>query len=300
MHAQLDPNTRAKICTAPLPRNMHPERNKARRTLRVKAILKQINKTQPQTEVYYTDASLRDGTGVTVVVDRSYSLITAGTELDLNATADMETRAIARAIEHSCNSAPDTGTVYIYTDSQAACRQLRFNRIHRNTANILIKALATSKKCYKVTWVPGHEDMPGNESAHALARALNFRAPEHALPNSRLRGTQLRNIGPVDTRDLLRTARQNRQKHPTPHKTLTRRESAVLRQIQTNALPTVHLTHRFQRLPGTPKCPHCGEYPSIYHTLWTCTQNVNLPPIPNPTPTSWERRLADSSAARTG
>lgn len=87
---------------------------------------------------------------------------------------------------------------------------------------------------------------------------------------------------------------------PLPHKTLRRRESALLRQIQTNVYPP-YTSHRFQRTPGTPKCPHCGEYPNIYHTLWTCTQNPSLlPPIPNPTPTSWERRLADSSAARTG
>ncbi|XP_077553390.1 putative transporter HI_0519 [Haemaphysalis longicornis] len=82
-----------------------------------------INKTEPEPELFYTEASLRGRTGVTVVVDRSHALITAATELNLNGTADMETRAIARAIEHSCDNAPDdTGTVYIYTNSQAACR----------------------------------------------------------------------------------------------------------------------------------------------------------------------------------
>lgn len=70
------------------------EGNKARLTLRIKAILKHIGKTEPQTELYYADASLQEGTGVTVAVDRSHALVTAGTELDLNATTNMETNAI--------------------------------------------------------------------------------------------------------------------------------------------------------------------------------------------------------------
>lgn len=70
--------------------------------------------------------------------------------------------------------------------------------------------------------------MPENDSAHALARALNLREPEHVLLKPRARGTQLGNTGPVGTRDLLRTARQNRQKHPTPHRTLTRRNQLYL------------------------------------------------------------------------
>lgn len=84
-------------------------------------------------------------------------------------------------------------------------------------------------------------------------------------------------------------------KQPTPHKTLTRRKFALLSQFQTNTLPTVPFTHRFQRLPGTPKCPDCGEYPSNYLRLWSCTQNPKPALIPNPTLPSWERRLADYS-----
>lgn len=68
---QLAPSTRSIIHTVPLPRNMHPERNKSRRTLRIKAILKQIKTLDLHTELYYMDASLREGTRVTVVVERN-------------------------------------------------------------------------------------------------------------------------------------------------------------------------------------------------------------------------------------
>lgn len=91
------PTTRAKIRTDPQPRNMRPEKNKERRTLRVKAMLKQINKLVMHTELYYMDASLRKGTGVTVAVDINYKRIIAATERDLHTIADLEITAIARA-----------------------------------------------------------------------------------------------------------------------------------------------------------------------------------------------------------
>lgn len=122
--------------------------------------------------------------------------------------------------------------------------------------------------------------MPGNESTHALIQALNHRAHEHALAHLRECRTQPGHQEPVDTTDLLRTARQNRQMHPTTHKTLTRQESVVLRQIQTNALPTVHLARPFQRLLGTPKCLNCGDYPSIDHTLYMHTEPQTPPHYP--------------------
>lgn len=98
-------------------------------------------------------------------------------------------------------------------------------------------------------------------------------------------------------REYLESFRAQRKVHPSPHRTLTRRQSVLLRQIQTNTLPTEHLTHRFRNLPGTPTCSFCGGYPNIFHTIWACDRHPKLTPIPNPTLASWEASLADPSAA---
>ena len=284
---------------------MDPDRNAERRRLRIATLDKTLRRLGPTEAIYYVDSSPgEEAGGVTAVVGPCNEELTT-IESDIHSTDDLETRAIARAINcaskqpHTINIArnPPHNPVptIIITDSQAACRQIATNHMHPRTIRIISDALIHTTKNFYIMWVPGHGGLPGNERAHALARALLYRVSGQASQTSN--GiTPLSETPSFDARAHLASFRSQRKLYPPPHKTLNRRQSTLLRQVQTGTLPTTHLTHRFLKLPGSPTCPYCGAYPNIYHPLWACSRHPRLTPILDPTPTSWEERLADSSA----
>ncbi|KAG0428426.1 hypothetical protein HPB47_024586 [Ixodes persulcatus] len=286
--AGLSPAARAKLIVAPIPRNMHPTRHSARRDHRSRYLRRAYTEGCDTVRALFTDASPQDARGgITVVVNSDLRLVHAATERGLTEVSLLEERAVARAILSTSTLSSSTPT-HILTDSQTACRHFLYNTLHPFTASLLDSFLSSTSHTFRLVWVPGHADIPGNECAHALARELSNRAPGEDSATIR--------PAPFSYSTHLAELRLARQHYPPPQPSLTRRQGVLWRQLQTNTFPTpLFYTYVYPSL-GPPECPHCGDRPTLLHMVWQCQAIPSVSPLPNPTPTSWEERLTDDTA----
>ncbi|KAM7302997.1 hypothetical protein ISCGN_018505 [Ixodes scapularis] len=286
--AGLSPAARAKLIVAPIPRHMHPTRHSARRDHRSRYLRRAYTEGCDTVRALFTDASPQDARGgITVVVNSDLRLVHAATERGLTDVSLLEERAVARAILSTSTLSSST-TTHILTDSQTACRHFLYNTLHPFTASLLDSFLSSTSHTFRLVWVPGHADIPGNERAHALARELSHRAP----------GEDFATIppAPFSYSTHLAELRLARQHYPPPQPSLTRRQGVLWRQLQTNTFPTPLFYSYVYPSRGPPECPHCGDRPTLLHMVWQCQAIPSVLPLPNPSPTSWEERLTDDTA----
>ncbi|XP_049522424.1 uncharacterized protein LOC125944977 [Dermacentor silvarum] len=85
--------------------------------------------------------------------------------------------------------------------------------------------------------------------------------------------------------------RQRRYTYPPPHPSLNRADAVAWRQLQTNSFPCLYMLHLFHPTLYPSYCPYCGSEPTVYHSTWKCSSPRGVPPIPNPTLSSWESAL---------
>ncbi|XP_037561601.1 uncharacterized protein LOC119440796 [Dermacentor silvarum] len=198
-----------------------------------------------------------------------------------------ELMAILDYLKWALASSSETDPVHhhvVYPNSQAD---------HRACANVLYTDPVLQKirhqarllhECgHDVTihWVPTHCSIPGNEQAHRLARAhlptalarasdtpypLLATTPELADPMADKHATKQRRAA------YLTAVGNPIYIPPLPSKVFTRRESVLLRRIQTGALLTPLLLNRFHR-GGTPPpvtgfCSTCKCRADLKHLCW--------------------------------
>ncbi|XP_077553420.1 uncharacterized protein LOC144168281 [Haemaphysalis longicornis] len=274
----------------PLPLNMDPTQ-RVRRLACDKRHAKATSSLPLTGRIVYTDAALPvDDTSSSCYATACYDQ-TSGCQNrrhQVSTEAMYSTRAELMAIidylEWALETSSETDPVHhrVYTDSQAAYRACA-NVLY--TDHVLQKirhqACLLGERSHDVSilWVPAHCGIPGNETAHILARAHLYtalaRAQDTPFP---LLATPRELADPMADSYL---TKQQRAAYLTAvgnpllfTKIFTRRESVLLRRIQTGSLLTPVLLNRFHRgdtpPPVTGTCSTCNCRADLNHLCWEC------------------------------
>lgn len=270
----LPPEIRKNVYVANLPKNMHPDHHEGRRKARAAALDKRYSK---DSSAVYTDAAPYQryrGAAVAVVTSRDQPL----TSLTIKTGSIQEAEEVAIAL-----AITETTAITIITDCQAACRSYAAGAVSSTALRLLSKT--PPSRTVRIVWTPAHSDLPGNDTAHALARALTNRAPEEEQSPT-----------PIETfQEITEYYRLGRRTFPPAQRSLSKMQENTLRRIQTNTFPNpVRLNHLFPT-QYSPECAFCGNSGTLYHIVWECDRNPDLPPIPNPSREQWESMLSSSS-----
>lgn len=282
---QLDPKSdipaswRGQFKGTPLPRNMHPDFHQPRRQARAEAIKRHYGGREG---VFYVDAAgPEQGMAAVAVVHQDKTV--DGLILHSHDTLAAEEVAIALAATH-------TTSEYILTDSQTAYRNYLRGRIAPLAAKILQDSYTRGYQPMDkhLVWVPGHQGIPGNESAHASARAFLPRAPNTDLVEPPI---------PLLTyTEILQHLRLSRRVYPPPAKTLDKGEEIHLRKLQTNTFNNPRRLHAIDPESFDSQCKFCGEKADLYHMVWACQRNQTVTINNQPTQEGWEAALTSSDA----
>ena len=140
----------------------------------------------------YTDGSrILENTGMGYIIQYNDQGIEESIPLGTTATVNQaEMLAIKTSAEKAKAEMPGTEPVTIFSDSQASLRALQTGVTKSHLTYECHNSLNGLGRQRPVTlrWVPGHEDITGNEVADYLAKVgsfTDFTGPEPALPVSR-------------------------------------------------------------------------------------------------------------------
>ena len=270
---------RETFCIRPLPRNMHPDRNRERRKARAATLHKAYGGEQ---DAIWVDAAC-DQHGATAV---AYTPNTPPLIKELpHGTKPEEAEEIAIALALGSSNA-----TYILSDSKTALLNYARGRVHPTTFHMLTQNPPSSRSA-ELIWVPAHSGNPGNEAADSLARGSRNRAQVDLMEGfSKERACTFA--------ELTANARAERQIYPPPHSSLTTREQHLWRRLQTRTLPTPSLLSHYRPIP--PSCPLCNApRANLTHILLACPSSP--PPggsVPLKTWEDWETSLRSTDPAR--
>ncbi|XP_040069898.1 uncharacterized protein LOC115329459 [Ixodes scapularis] len=253
-----------RVTVMPIPRHMHPDKHAARRT----QLVQRIDRETPRadTTYYYTDASHSPSRSITAVVGPGYEHINEHSNVPTASAA--ETLAVLEAITRPHHP---THHICIRTDSQETCRSFRDGALPGHIHSLLQRHLDTHPSLHvTLQWIPGHQGVEEHNRAHELTRVTNFPGPPCLWPSD-YDPKEHRKLLHKERTSLLRELRANTATIIAPPQSLSREDSAILRRLQTNSVVTPLFRHYIQGLAGRPKCPNCGEYPSLEHCLWQCS-----------------------------
>lgn len=182
------------------------------------------------------------------------------------------------------HAAADSNITEIFTDSQSAYRYFR-QGIAPYTVSRILRNIPSLPHPVTITWVPGHECIPGNERVNAHVRGLSIRTLEDHSPKPVTKPEE--GICTYHQR-----CRNGRRDLPAPHYSLTPNQSSVWRQLQTKTFISPYLAHLFYPGLHHPHCTTCGApRDDLFHCLWSCAKPLVVDPIPNPSLSSWEAAL---------
>lgn len=266
----------------PLPRNMNVQRYPGRRKARADYYARRY---QNREDVLYVDAAVGPLEGTATVaamtedgrIKLSASVKTARTDV-------AEGVALALAVAHA---AADSTITEICTDSQSAYRYF-LQGIAPKTVTHILQNIPPLPHPVTITWVPGHECVPGNERVNAQVRGLSLRTPDDHSPKP----TEKPGAGIYTYHQITTYYRKGRRELPAPHHSLTPHQCSIWRQIQTKALISPYLAHLFYPGLNNPQCTSCqAPRADLFHCLWSCPKPMAVQPIPNPSFSTWEAAL---------
>ncbi|XP_037559271.1 LOW QUALITY PROTEIN: uncharacterized protein LOC119436485 [Dermacentor silvarum] len=251
----------------PIPKNMNPEFNKGRRTVRAKALIDlHVNDEHAR---YVDVAEYQRNAFAAVVIEATTGATRTAASVRSAGAEQAEEVAIALAIaDADCHTE--------LSDSRQAVRNFANGQICREAERVLRAAKLQDRKI-RIKWFLAHagdaseRNENHNETAHAAVRALTNRAP--VTDRSTWFGAKDRM---TDYNDITEAYRLARRILPLPHpRHLSRAEAALLGQIQTVSLPNPGLMHRmYPETYPTDKCRVCRrETADDTHTLSDCTKN---------------------------
>ncbi|XP_037561044.1 uncharacterized protein LOC119440182 [Dermacentor silvarum] len=240
------------IYVRPLPTNMSHESHTGRREARALALRRHYGSKQ---SVFYTDiAGPYHGDWYTAAVVHQDRQVDGLSFRAPNATHAEEV-AIALAISH------DTSKTII-SDSRGAYRNFQPGWISPLAAQILRPCPRVGDPSpHSLILTPGHQELTGNEAAHAAASALIPRATasstdDHSDPEY--------NPPLLTFKDISTHYRDSHRRFPALCKGLKKADERILLRLFTNTLlcPAV-LKHFDSSFSGL--CQYCGEVADTYH-----------------------------------
>ncbi|KAH7975030.1 hypothetical protein HPB49_022909 [Dermacentor silvarum] len=271
-----------RLVVLPLPRNVHPDRNKERRVARARALAETY---ADDAKAVYVDAAKhqrKPKTYVAAVVRATDGKVLNACSVRATSAEQAEEAAIALAL----SGIPEATT--ILSDSRTAIANFGRGSVGTPAASLLPRAKSTT---IHLRWFPAHVGViPGgaanrNEEADVVARELAYRAapprPSEADEADFLDPDPLLDYG-----GILAWYREGHRALPGPHPRLERREGVLLRQLQTETVLTPALArHVCPGLFESATCSVCArELATLAHVLWGCdacaggTVRDSLPP----------------------
>ncbi|KAH7981509.1 hypothetical protein HPB49_024930 [Dermacentor silvarum] len=254
---------------APIPSNMTPHLHEGRRQARAHF----HDPFPPDTVTCYVDAAYYQTHGSTACVTMPTPLgipitSTAGPFSLPTSSLSLELAAIVHAT-HELTLLPPSPRYRICSDSMAAIRALRDNRLPDNLHDDLSDALSLlSPALVTVVWVPGHAGIIGNKLAHELAREINSRAPTIPWPCPPIADEA--HFYMKTLKQHYKHLRHSLQTLPPPHPRLSTAQVRTLRAIQLNTLITPARLYLY-RYRSDPSCPNCSStYANVEHILFSC------------------------------
>ncbi|KAH7959843.1 hypothetical protein HPB49_014216 [Dermacentor silvarum] len=228
----------------------------------------------PDTVTCYVDAAYYQTHGSTARVTMPTPLgipitSTVGIFSLPTSSLSLELAAIVHTT-HELTLLPPSPRYRICSDSMAAIRALRDNRLPDNLHDDLSDALSLlSPALVTVVWVPGHAGIIGNKLAHELAREINSRAPTIPWPCPPIADET--HFYKKTLKQHYKHLRHSLQTLPPPHPRLSTAQVRTLRAIQLNTLitPARLYLYRYRSDPSCPNCP--STYANPYNPLTTLT-----------------------------
>ncbi|KAG0420851.1 hypothetical protein HPB47_003235 [Ixodes persulcatus] len=165
--------TEAVVVAKPIPKNQG-HNAPGRRVTQASIHLAEVGGLEGHVEVFYTDAA-RSETGRTAIAWHTPTRNDTQQQFreTTRSVCSAELRALLMAVRAATQKRTDVTETRIYTDSQEALRELR----RTDTCNPTIaeiRAMVRQAKAHQaisVTWLPGHEGIPGNVRANRAVRA---------------------------------------------------------------------------------------------------------------------------------
>lgn len=273
---RIPPSMRRNIHVLPIPRHMHPTYNAGRRQHRTRLLIRKYG-SDPTT--LYTDASPypQRPAHVATVARIDNAFLTSATVCTASTTT-AEEAAIALAMTQATSP-----SITIMSDSQAACRRFALGRVSALTLAILTQCPTLPHA--RIVWTPSHTALPGNEVAHATARALLHRAFPEEANNAASIANSLTPLSQTYA-DILYHYRATRRTYPPPHPSLSTADARIWRRLQTNTYYNHLHLHHISPANYPLNCPQCDEPSTTAHLVWTCP--TNPPPPRSPTLEQWE------------
>ncbi|KAH7978659.1 hypothetical protein HPB49_006305 [Dermacentor silvarum] len=262
-----------RLVVLPLPRNVHPDRNKERRVARARALAETY---ADDAKAVYVDAAKhqrKPKTYVAAVVRATDGKVLNACSVRATSAEQAEEAAIALAL----SGIPEATT--ILSDSRTAIANFGRGSVGTPAASLLPRTKSTTTH---LRWFPAHVGViPGgaanrNEEADVVARELAYPDEADFLDPEPL----------LDYGGILAWYREGRRALPGPHPRLGRREGVLLRQLQTGTVLTPALArHVCPGLFESATCSVCArELATLAHVLWGCdacaggTVRDSLPP----------------------
>lgn len=289
---QLQPEVMGRLRILPLPRNVHPDRNRGRREARARALAATYAN---DTGALYVDAARytdRPDAYVAVAVRATTGEIYSACSVRVPSARQAEETAIALALT-------DPQCTTVVSDSRSAIANYATNNVCESAVRA-VKCSAVISGAVPAThlrWFPAHTSIRGNvgdglpnrnETADAAARGLTNRAAavSSPLPSSATEGGQREDNDDEDDNDdvewdpeplltygeVLEWYRLGRRTAPAPHPKLTRQQAVLLRQLQTQSVITPALArHVCPDVYASDVCSVCGQHrATLAHILWDC------------------------------
>lgn len=255
------------IIVAPLPRNMHPTFNVARRVARAKALLKKLDKGG-RGACFVDSATYKDRTKFAAVVVDHQGRCTNCATVYTSKPEIAEQVAIALALT-------DDRYTEIYSDSKPAIRAFSRGKIAPQAVRIINSKQAIDT--HYIYWFPAHlgslDDIPmnPNESANSVARELTDRAAFTYGFDSAGFENQQRDT-PTTYNEITKHYYLGRREFPPPHSRLNRAQAVTLRQLQTQSYYSPAQAKAWYDIKDMDAvCKACKkEVCTLEHMLWEC------------------------------